>query len=122
MAYKIGNKLKVVNFEPNKIYPFGVNSEMKKCSGKIATITHVSKGHYDGNDINKYTIDLDGGLFNWADSMFESTPKIKVSKKELDTKKLKIINEINKNKDFKACFKDVSKEVNEWSNEKVLNF
>lgn len=39
-----------------------VNSDMLEFRGRIATITNVG---------NKYDIDLDDGMWNWTDEMFE---------------------------------------------------
>jgi len=47
---------------------------------------------------------------------------IKLSKAKRNTKIKKIIKEINSNKEYKSCFKNVFKEISSWSDVQVLNY
>lgn len=52
------------------------------------------------------------------------TPRkvITLSKLKRDTKIKKIIKEINTNKSYKSCFKDINKEINEWTDQQINNW
>ena len=91
----------------------GVNSEMVDLAGELVTIRNVRSS-------NRYEVDENN--CSWQDELFEGIKKIQLSK----TKKSKLINqiikEIKENKEFNKCFKDVNKEVNEWSDEQIKNY
>jgi len=50
-------------------------------------------------------------------------PKLKPFQiKFLNNKRKRIIEEIEKNKDYSSCFKDITKEVMSWKSEVILNY
>ena len=53
---------------------------------------------------------------------WEIVKQIKIPKRELEIKKRKIIKEIKSNKIYSKQFKDIEKEVNDWSPEQIIGW
>lgn len=75
--YDVGDYVRIVDInelerladeDDNEEAPSGVVEDMFEYAGKLARITRVE---YDSDEYWKYEIDLDDGIWDWNDSMFE---------------------------------------------------
>jgi len=113
LQYKIGDQVRIVkNVGSCKggVYPMNIYSKKK------AVITKMESGYFN--------LDIDKGVWNWFDNMFEKvkSKSIKVKKEVIKNKRKLIIKEINKNPEFKKCFENVTIEINSWSDSKIINY
>jgi len=105
--FKLGDKVLVRGMD---------SSSSSKLDGKIGTIIGFGDGWYN------LDIEKGGGSGLWERELELVKKPIKVSKKEMETKKRKIIKEIKANKLYANQFKDIEKEVNGWSPEQIIGW
>ena len=68
--YKVGDKVRIVQYDPGKYYKFGFVEEMQVFCGRIMTISSVH-GSFAVPSCVEYHLEEDPGNYMWSISMFE---------------------------------------------------
>ena len=68
--YNIGDKVKIVRYNPNKTYKFGMVDEMQQFCGRIMTIRAIYDSWEPAYAVD-YRLEEDPGNYSWSISMFE---------------------------------------------------
>lgn len=69
--YNIGDKVKIVRYDPNKTYKFGMVPEMRRFCGRIMTIRAIHDSYAPADAVD-YRLKEDPGNYCWSISMFEN--------------------------------------------------
>lgn len=71
--YKVGDKVKIVQYNPDRIYKFGFVEEMQVFCGRIMTIRAIYDEDEPAGAVD-YRLEGDPGNYMWSISMFEVLP------------------------------------------------
>jgi len=117
MDLKIGDKVKLIS-DVESILKKGMTGIIVSFIPELIGIAW--DGFTEGHDCNGDC--QDGVGYYVYPNKLVLIKQIKISKKELERKKKKIIKEIKANKEYSSQFKDITKEVNKFSEEQVINW
>lgn len=71
--YQIGDKVRIVQYDPGKYYKFGFVEGMQRYCGQIMTISSVYSSFAVPSCVG-YHLEEDIGDYMWSISMFEKLP------------------------------------------------